>query len=112
MMTEDAVFYLDGKLQKQNCRVRGEENPHAEHAEQEGFSPALIVWCGVCAKAIVGPFFFLEKGNYVWVTATRYHSLLEDYVVLTLASFQLPPKSVVPAERCLCTHSCCGPHLT
>jgi len=48
IMTDEAHFYLDGSVVKQNCRVWGTEPPH-EVAFRQGHSPHVTVWCGVAS---------------------------------------------------------------
>jgi len=89
LMTDEAQFYLDGTVQKKNCRIWGSENPHAAE-QRDQYSPCLTVWCGVCAKGIVGPFFFETRGHPVRVTAARYRDLLRDQVVPALNALEMP----------------------
>lgn len=89
LMTDEAQFHLDGTVNKQNCRVWGTENPHVV-VTQEGISPSLTVWCGICSRGIVGPFFFEERRRPVTVTASRYQRLLRDSVLPALNQLPVP----------------------
>jgi hypothetical protein len=93
LMTDEAQFHTDGIVNKQNCRVWGEENPHAtvEHEQQ---SPSVTVWCGVSAKGILGPYFFEEDGRAVSVTSIRYRRMLEDIVIPELHRLHIPLNKV------------------
>lgn len=93
VMSDEAIFSVDGTVNKQNCRVWGTENPHAVEVH-EAQSPSVTVWCGVCRKGILGPFFFEEAGRPVSVTASRYFSLLRDKVMPTLENLELPRERV------------------
>jgi len=92
-MTDEAQFHFDGSVNKQNCRVWGEENPHAFMVQDEQ-TPSLTVWCGVWAKGIIGPFFFEERGHGVSVTAARYCGMLEDFVVPELRRLRIARRKV------------------
>ena len=92
-MTDEAQFHLDGTVNEQNCRVWGEENPHAFMVQDEQ-TPSLTVWCGVRAKGIIGPFFFEERGHGVSVTAARYCGMLEDFVVPELRRLRIARRKV------------------
>ena len=93
LMTDEAQFHFDGSVNKQNCRVWGEENPHAFMVQDEQ-TPSLTVWCGVWAKGIIGPFFFEERGHGVSVTAARYCGMLEDFVVPELRRLRIARRKV------------------
>ena len=41
-MTDEAQFYLDGRVQKETCRVWGEETPHL-FEQREDRAPCLTV---------------------------------------------------------------------
>ena len=49
LFSDEANFYLNGQVLKQNCRVWGEENPHAL-VEQDKQSPHVTVWCGLSSR--------------------------------------------------------------
>ena len=92
-MTDEDQFYLDGTVQKKNCSVWGEENPHFTF-EQEGFSPSITVWCGVSAKEVHGPFFFEHHGHQVRVTGASYLRLLRDKATPFVDQLNLPRSQV------------------
>ena len=92
-MTDEAVFYLDGTVNKHNCRIWGSENPHAVVEQEEG-SPSLKVSCGVCARGVLGPFFFEERRRPVSVTAARYRRLFLGSVVPALRKLRMPRSRV------------------
>ena len=89
MMSDEAQFHLDGTVNKQNCRVLGDGNPHAI-ATEEAQTPSITVWCGVCTKGILGPFFSEEGRHPVSVTASRYSGLLRNHVLPELPRLQVP----------------------
>ena len=77
-MSDEAHFYLDGQVNKQNCRIWAAENPHAG-VEHEVQTPHVTVWSAISAKRLIGPFFFEEAGAAATVTASRYKAMLEDF---------------------------------
>ena len=53
----EAHFDLGGYVNKQNCRIRGTENPYA-YIEKSKHSNRVTVWCEFWSRDITGPFFF------------------------------------------------------
>lgn len=74
IFSDEAHFQLDGKVNKQNCRIWGKENPH-EIQEVPLHSPRVTVWCGMWSQGLIGPFIF--KGN---VTKDSYLDLLKNFL--------------------------------
>ena len=93
LMTDEARFHIDGHVNKQNCRLWGLENPHAT-VGQEQQTPSIVVWCGVWAKGIVGPYFFEEGGHPVMVNGTRYREFLVNTVIPKLQQLHVQPHKV------------------
>ena len=81
--SDEATFHASGKLNKQNVRIWGSEDPHASRELQRD-SPKVNVWCGIMCNRIIGPFFFNEAS----ITADVYLDLLTEYVALKLIDFQ------------------------
>ena len=74
--TDEAVFKLNGHVNRHNCVYYATENSHAS-ITQELNSPGITVWAGVWVGGIIGPFFFHE-GN---VNASSYLEMLQKEVV-------------------------------
>lgn len=55
IMSDEAIFHLNGRVNKHNCRIWADENPRA-FSEFERDSPKVTVWCGISATKIYGPF--------------------------------------------------------
>ena len=55
--SDEATFYLSGRVHKQNCRIWGYENPN-EIQEVPLHSPKINVWCAMSSNCIIGPYFF------------------------------------------------------
>lgn len=80
LFSDEAHFTMDGFVNKQNCRIWGDENPRVIH-EKSLHPPKVTVWCAFWANGIIGPFFFEnDAGNAVTVNAERYQSMLRDFL--------------------------------
>ena len=79
MMSDEANFYLNGMVNKQNCRYWAVENP-SENYERPLHSPKVTVWCGVSERSVVGPYFFEMAGNTVTINSERYVTMLNDFL--------------------------------
>ena len=66
-MTDEAHFYFNGEVNKQNCRKWGYENSREIHEHQ--LHPLIVtVWCGITSSRSNGPYFFKDvDGNTVTV---------------------------------------------
>ncbi|CAG7732149.1 unnamed protein product, partial [Allacma fusca] len=62
LFTDEAHFYLNGDVNKQNMRYWSTENPMIIH-EKPLHSAKLTVWMGVAKFGIVGPYVFDETVN-------------------------------------------------
>ncbi|CAF4520213.1 unnamed protein product, partial [Didymodactylos carnosus] len=57
IFSDEAHFWLNGFVNKQNCRIWSESNP--QKIQQLPMHPEkLTVWCGLWSGGIIGPFFF------------------------------------------------------
>ena len=92
-MTDEANFHLNGIVNKQNCKVWGEENPH-DSVEREQYPGYVTVWCGVSKRGIIGPYFFQHAGKRVAVTGARYRQMLESFVLPALRRRHIPLRKV------------------
>ncbi|MCP4491774.1 MAG: hypothetical protein GY820_31375 [Gammaproteobacteria bacterium] len=73
IFSDEAVFTVDGRVNKQNCRYWCDENPNF-YTEQPLHSPKVMVWCALWSGGLIGPFFF--EGS---VTAPTYLEMLEKF---------------------------------
>lgn len=88
--SDEANFYLDGFVNKQNCRIWGSEKPRPNE-EQPTSTAKVTVWCAIWAKGIIGPYFFENKeGDPVVVNTSRYQHML--------TSFFMPKIEVIDIE--------------
>ncbi|GFV76004.1 transposable element Tc3 transposase [Trichonephila clavipes] len=71
LFNDEAHFWLNGYVNKQNCRIWSEANPQVYvgtplHPEK------LTVWCALWAGGIIGPYFFKnDEGHNVTVNGDR-----------------------------------------
>lgn len=81
IMSDEAHFTLNGGVNKQNCRFYATENPQL-FEEQPLYDQKITVWCGICSKTIIGPYFFEDDdGATVTVNGQRYRAMITDYVM-------------------------------
>ncbi|GFX58574.1 DUF4817 domain-containing protein [Trichonephila clavipes] len=64
---DEAHFWLNGYVNKQNCRIWSEANPQV-YVETPLHPEKLTVWCALWAGGIIGPYFFkIDEGhNELW----------------------------------------------
>ena len=79
IFSDEAHFWLNGFVNKQNMRYWSGENPHVLHKTQ--LHPQKItVWCGFHAGGVIGPYFFVDDANrHVTVNGERYRTMIRDY---------------------------------
>ena len=57
LFSDEAHFWLNGYVNKQNCRIWDEEQP--EEIQELPLHPEkTTVWCGLWPGGIIGPYFF------------------------------------------------------
>ncbi|GFU21127.1 uncharacterized protein TNCV_5115301 [Trichonephila clavipes] len=57
LFSDEAHFWLNGYVDKQNCRIWSEANPQV-YVETPLHPEKLTVWCAFWAGGIIGPYFF------------------------------------------------------
>ncbi|GFS82932.1 DUF4817 domain-containing protein [Trichonephila clavipes] len=60
---DEAHFWLNGYVNKQNCRIGSEANPQV-YVETPLHPEKLTVWCALWAGGIIGPYFFKNDEGY------------------------------------------------
>ncbi|GFX91511.1 DUF4817 domain-containing protein [Trichonephila clavipes] len=67
LFSDEAHFWLNGYVNKQNCRIWSEANPQV-YVETPLHPEKLTVWCALWAGGIIGPYFFKndEGHNELW----------------------------------------------
>ncbi|GFW97418.1 uncharacterized protein TNCV_4990951 [Trichonephila clavipes] len=67
LVYDEAHFWLNGYVNKQNCRIWREANPQV-YGETPLHPEKLTVWCALWAGGIIGPYFFKnDEGHNVTV---------------------------------------------
>ncbi|GFT30427.1 hypothetical protein TNCV_2377181 [Trichonephila clavipes] len=65
LFSDAAHFWLNGYVNKQNCRIWSEANPQV-YVETPLHPEKLTVWCALWAGGIIGPYFFKnDEGHNV-----------------------------------------------
>ncbi|GFY29253.1 DUF4817 domain-containing protein [Trichonephila clavipes] len=103
---DEAHFWLNGYVNKQNCRIWSEANPQV-YVETPSHPEKLTVWCALWAGGIIGPYFFKndEGHNELWFqqdgatchTARATINLLKDtfgdHLISRFGPLNWPPRS-------------------
>ncbi|GFV03258.1 putative transposase [Trichonephila clavipes] len=78
IFSDEAHFWLNGYVNKQNCRIWSEANPQV-YVERPLPPEKLTVWCALWAGGIIGLYFFKnDEGHNVTVNARATIDLLKD----------------------------------
>ncbi|GFV09696.1 transposable element Tc3 transposase [Trichonephila clavipes] len=78
---DEAHFWLNGYVNKQNCRIWSEANPQV-YVETPLHPEKLIVWCALWAGGIIGPYFFKnDQGHNVTVNGDRYRAMITNFFI-------------------------------
>ena len=75
VFSNEATFHTNGKVNRHNVRIWGEENPHAT-IEHERDSPKVNMFCAISKNHVHGPFFFEGK-----VTGDVYLQMLQNWLI-------------------------------
>ncbi|GFV40981.1 uncharacterized protein TNCV_2665721 [Trichonephila clavipes] len=85
LFSDEAHFWLNGYVNKQNCRIWSEANPQV-YVETPLHPEKLTVWCALWAGGIIGPYFFkktmkelkFQQDGATCHTARATNDLLKD----------------------------------
>lgn len=89
IFSDEAYFWLNGYVNKQNCRIWSSEQPE-EILETPLHPQKVTVWCGLYAGGIIGPYFFKnEAGANVTVNGERYRDMLDGWFFPNVATHDL-----------------------
>ncbi|GFW68596.1 transposable element Tc3 transposase [Trichonephila clavipes] len=81
LFSDEAHFWLNGYVNKQNCRVWSEANPQV-YVETPLHPEKLTVWCALWAGGIIGPYFFKnDEGHNVTVNGDRYRAMITNFFI-------------------------------
>ncbi|GFV59244.1 histone-lysine N-methyltransferase SETMAR [Trichonephila clavipes] len=79
--SDEAHFWLNGYVNKQNCRIRSEANPQV-YVETPLHPEKLTVWCALWAGGIIGPYFFKnDESHNVTVNGDRYRAMITNFFI-------------------------------
>ncbi|GFT86657.1 DUF4817 domain-containing protein [Trichonephila clavipes] len=79
LFSDEAHFWLNGYVIKQNCRIWSEANPQV-YVETPLHTEKLTVWCALWAGGIIGPYFFKnDEGHNVTVNGDRYRAMITNF---------------------------------
>ncbi|GFT10766.1 transposable element Tc3 transposase [Trichonephila clavipes] len=80
-VSDEAHFWLNGYVNKQNYRIWIEANPQV-HVETPLHPAKLTVWCALWAGGIIGPYFFKnDEGHNVTVNGDQYRGLITNFFI-------------------------------
>ncbi|GFT39991.1 RNase H domain-containing protein [Trichonephila clavipes] len=81
LFSDEAHFWLNGYVNKQNCRIWSEANPQV-YVERPLHPEKLTVWCALWAGGIIGPYFFKnDEGHKVTVNGDRYRAMITNFFI-------------------------------
>ncbi|GFY35747.1 transposable element Tc3 transposase [Trichonephila clavipes] len=79
--SDEAHFWLNGYVNKQNCRIWSEANPQV-YVETPLHPEKLTVLCASWAGGIIGPYFFKnDEGHNVTVNGDRYRAMITNFFI-------------------------------
>ncbi|GFV04624.1 transposable element Tcb2 transposase [Trichonephila clavipes] len=79
LFSDEAHFWLNGYVNKQNCRILSEANPQV-YVETPLHPEKLTVWSALWAG--VGPYFFKnDEGHNVTVNGDRYRAMITNFFI-------------------------------
>ncbi|KAJ8941783.1 hypothetical protein NQ318_006819 [Aromia moschata] len=61
--SDECTFYLNGKVNKQNCRYWSDFNLHIIREGYTQYAQKINVWAGILGNTIIGPLFINENLN-------------------------------------------------
>ncbi|GFY34001.1 uncharacterized protein TNCV_4597091 [Trichonephila clavipes] len=109
LFSDGAHFWLNGYVNKQNCRIWSEANPQV-YVETPLHPEKLTVWCALWAGGIVGPYFFKnDEGHNVTVNGDRYRAMITNFFIPELNNHDV--QELVPTRRRNMSHSSCHNRL-
>ncbi|GFW21387.1 putative DD41D transposase [Trichonephila clavipes] len=86
LFSDEAHFWLNGYVNKQNCRISSEANPQV-YVETPLHPEKLTVWCALWAGGIIGPYFFKnDEDHNVTANGDRYRAMITNFFIPELNS--------------------------
>ncbi|GFV18067.1 DUF4817 domain-containing protein [Trichonephila clavipes] len=106
VQTDEAHFWLNGYVNKQNCRIWSEANPQV-YVETPLHPEKLTVWCALWAGGIIGLYFFKnDEGHNVTFNGDRYRAMITNFFIPELNNHDVQ-ELWFPTRRCNMSHSSC-----
>lgn len=87
MFSDESTFYLNGNVNRHNCRYWATENPHWIRENHTQYPQKINVWAGIIGHRIIGPFFIEHNLN-----GDSYLELLRNRIVPALAALFPNPR--------------------
>ncbi|GFS59488.1 putative DD41D transposase [Trichonephila clavipes] len=81
LFRDEAHFWLNGYVNKQNCRIWSETNPQV-YVETPLHPEKLTVWCALWDGGIIGLYFFKnDEGHNVTFNGDRYRAMVTNFFI-------------------------------
>ncbi|GFW55337.1 putative DD41D transposase [Trichonephila clavipes] len=89
LFSDEAHFWLNGYVNKQNCRIWSETNPQV-YVKTSLHPEKLTVWCALWAGGVIGPYFFKnDECHNVTVNCDRYRAMITNFLIPELNNHDL-----------------------
>jgi transposase len=75
LFSDEAIFYLNGHVNRHNMRYWSDSNPHWVSDTNAQGDKRVMVWCGILGDQVIGPYFFDQSVN-----GSTYLQLLENKI--------------------------------
>ncbi|GFV61315.1 uncharacterized protein TNCV_4103731 [Trichonephila clavipes] len=80
-ISDEAHFWLNGYVNKQNCRIWSEANTQV-YVETPLHPEKLTVWCALWAGGVTSPYLFKnDEGHNVTVNGDRYRAMITNFFI-------------------------------
>ncbi|GFX98320.1 uncharacterized protein TNCV_4909631 [Trichonephila clavipes] len=90
LFSDEAHFWLNGYVNKQNCHIWSEANPQV-YVETPLHPEKLTFWCALWAGGIIGPYFFKnDESHNVTVNGDRYRAMITNFFIPELNNHDVP----------------------
>ncbi|GFW92080.1 DDE_3 domain-containing protein [Trichonephila clavipes] len=81
LFSDEAHFWLNGYVNKQNCCIWSEANPQG-YVETPLHPEKLTAWYALWAGGIIGPYFYKnDEGHNVTVNGDRYRAMITNFFI-------------------------------
>lgn len=81
MFSDEAIFYVSGKVNRHNFRYWSSENPKWVEDRKVQGDPRIMVWAGIWNVRIIGPFYFdttVDKDSYLTMLKTFLQPIIDE----------------------------------